>query len=468
MQEYTERLGSAPLGKLLIALSLPGIASTITTSLYNIVDTIWVGRLGHEAIAALTIVFPYQILFYAIGGGTGIGISALVSRRFGEGKADQANGVAGQIFFLSALWGLLFIMVAVLFADDILPLMGATPDILEYSKIYLTITSYGAPLMIVALLMSSLYRGSGDAMKPMVIMIFATVVNIVLDPLMILGLGPFPEMGVRGAAWATFIAQACGALLGLGFLFAGKTAFRIKFAHMLPDWPIIREIYRVGAPTAVFQITESLVFLLLNTVISSFESVAIASMGIVIRVSDFAYMPIMGVSHGILPIIGFCFGAKNYKRLWRAVKLAIGGISALLLVISVLIEIFAPQIIGIFSKEPELLATALTAMRISMISMVLVGVSVLVTTAFQGLSRGTTALALSLIRQFAIFLPLLYLCRWLWGLTGVWISWPITDTLNAVVSFVFIFREYRMHKRRGYLDPDFPKTGIDRPALTGV
>lgn len=453
MQKYTERLGTAPLGRLLIALSLPGIASTITTSLYNIVDTIWVGRLGHEAIAALTIIFPYQILFYAIGGGTGIGISALVSRRFGESNIDATNRVAGQLFFLSAFWGLLFMLVAVLFADRILPLMGATPDIIEYSKQYFVITSYGAPLIILGMVMSSLIRGSGDAVKPMIIMVTGTVVNIILDPLMILGLGPFPEMGVRGAAWATFIAQCFAAGLALFYFFAHKTSFHFKFAHLRPDWSIIRDIYHVGAPTAVFQVMESLVFFLLNTIVAAFGSVPIAALGIVIRVSDFAYMPIMGVSHGLLPIIGFCFGAVNYKRLWQAFKQATVGISVLLLVITVLIEIFCPQLIGIFSKEPALLSTAVIAMRISMISMTLIGFNILVTTTFQGLSRGTTALFLSLIKQFIVFVPLLYLCRYLWGLNGVWISWPIADTLSTAVSFAFIYREYRIHRRKGYLNP---------------
>jgi len=451
MQKHTERLGTAPLGRLLIALSLPGVVSSITTTLYNIVDTIWVGRLGHEAIAALTIIFPYQILFYAIGGGTGIGISALVSRRFGERNVDAANRVAGQIFFISAFWGFFFMMVAVFFADDILPLIGATPDIMEYSKQYLVIISYGAPVMILAMLMSSLFRGSGDAVKPMIIMITGTVINIILDPFMILGIGPFPEMGVRGAAWATFIAQASGASLGLLFLFAGKTSFHIIVAHIRPVWSIIRDIYHVGAPTAVFQVTESVVFFLMNTVIASFGSVAIAALGLVIRVYDLAFMPIMGVSQGLLPIIGFCFGAGNFRRLWQATQKAIGGISLLLLVLTIVIEIFTPQIIGIFSKEPELLSIAITAMRISMITMVLIGMEMLITTVFQGLSQGVTALVLSLIRQFAVFLPLLYLCRWLWGLNGVWISWPISDTLNGVISYIFVYREYRRQKKAGLL-----------------
>jgi Na+-driven multidrug efflux pump len=159
----------------------------------------------------------------------------------------------------------------------------------------------------------------------------------------------------------------------------------------------------------------------------------------------------MGVSHGLLPIIGFCFGARNYKRLWQALKQATAGISVLLLLITILIEIFTPQIIGIFSKESALLSIAITAMRISMISMTLIGFNILVTTTFQGLSRGTTALVLSLVKQFVVFIPLLYLCRYLWGLNGVWISWPIADTLSAAVSFGFIYREYRIHQRKGYL-----------------
>jgi putative MATE family efflux protein len=445
MQDYTKRLGEAPLGRLLIALSLPGIISTITTSLYNIVNTLWVTRIGYEAIAALTISFPYQIFFYAIGGGTGIGISALVSRRFGEKNVDAPNQVAGQIFFLSAFWGLLFMLVPMFFADRLLPLMGATPDIMEYSRIYFVITSYGAPLIILALVMSSLIRGSGDAVKPMVIMITGTVVNIILDPFLIFGIGPFPEMGVSGAAWGTFIAQACAAGLGLFYFFAHKTAYHIKARHIIPNWPIIKDVYRVGAPTAFFQFMESIVFLLLNTIISSFGSVALAALGIVMRISDLAYMPIMGVSHGLLPVIGYCFGAGNFKRLWEAVKKATWGVTVLLLAITIVIEIFTPQIVGIFAQDPALLDIAVMAMRISMISMVLIGFNVLVTTTLQGLSKGMTALVLSLIKQFIVFIPLLYLCRYLWDLTGVWISWPIADTISTAVAFVFIYREYKKH-----------------------
>jgi putative MATE family efflux protein len=449
MKEYTERLGSAPLGKLLIALSLPGIVSSVTTTLYNVVDTFWVAQLGHQAIAALTIVFPYQIVMYAIGGGTGIGVSALVSRRFGERNIEETNRVAGQILFISAFWGLLFILAASFFAGDIVRLIGATPDIIEYARQYLLIVSFGAPLVIFSMIFSSLVRGSGDAVKPMIIMIAGTIINIILDPLMILGIGPVPEMGVKGAALATVIAQGGGVLLCFYYFFRQKTAFHVKFTQLRPDMRIIKDVYRVGAPASILQITESFAFMLFNTVLSTFGSMAIAAAGIAFRISDFAFMPVLGVSHGLLPIVGFCYGERNFKRLWRSVKLASLGIVALLLVITALIEIFAPQIVSIFSKDTALIPVTVPAMRIMLCSMPLIGPSIMFVTAFQGLNKGKTALALSLIRQFIVFVPLMYLFRYLFGMYGAWWSLPVSDTLGIAVSLGFILGEYRLYKKSG-------------------
>ncbi len=450
MQEYTERLGSAPLGRLLLKLSLPSIAGMITMSLYNIVDTFWVARLGHEAIAALTIVFPYQILFIAAGVGTGVGIGALVSRRFGENNIEATNHVAGQIFFLSVFWGVLFMVAGVFFSKSILTAFGATPDIMEYGTQYLVIISYGAPLIIFVLVVSSLIRGSGDAVKPMIIMIAASVINIILDPVLIIGLGPFPEMGIRGAALATIIAQSIGAVLALYYFLAHKTSYRIRVSHLLPNMPILRDIYRVGAPSSIMELTESLAFILFNRVVSTYGSIAIAAVGLAIRISDFAFMPIIGVSNGLLPIVGFSFGVKNFKRLWRAVKLASVGIALFLTVATVFIEIFTPQLISIFNDDVELLEVAVPSMRILLSTMLFIGPNIMFVTAFQGLSRGTMALILSLVRQFILFVPLLYLFSHLFGMYGVWYSLPASDTLGFLVAYGFIYVEYRRQKKSGY------------------
>ena len=447
MQEYTERLGYAPLGNLLLRLSLPSIAATVTLSLYNIVDTFWVAKLGHGAIAALTIVFPYQILFVAMGIGSGIGVAALVSRRFGEKNPEDTNRVAGQIFFLAAFWGFLFMTAAALFTEGILTTFGATPDIIGYGIQYLGIVAFGAPQIIFAMLASSLIRGSGDAVKPMIIMITASVVNIILDPLMILGLGPFPEMGVSGAALATVIAQSFGAAIALYFLLARRTAYRIKIASLKPNISILKDIYRVGAPSTILQVTESLSFILFNTVVSSFGSVSIAAVGLVVRIADLAFMPVFGLSDGLLPIVGFNFGAGYLKRLWKAVKLASVSIMTLLGIGTLFIEFFAPQIVGIFSSDAELLAVTVPAIRIMLAAMLLMGPSVMFITTFQGLSNGTMALVLSLVRQFIFFIPLLYLLRYLLGLNGVWLSLPASDVLSFSVAFLVIYRQYRKHRR---------------------
>ncbi len=451
MKEYTERLGYAPLGRLLLRLSLPGIASTVTASLYNIVDTFWVAKLGHEAIAALTIVFPYQILFIATSVGTGIGITALVSRRFGERNLEATHHVAGQVFFLSVGIGLIFLLAAVFLSEEILVAFGATPDIMDYADQYLVIISYGAPMIIFAMITSQLIRGSGDAVKPMIIMVAASVLNIILDPLMILGIGPFPEMGIAGAAWATVIAQSFGAALALFYLLANRTAYKIKLKHLPPDLSVLKDIYRVGAPSMILEVTESLAFILFNVVVSSFGSIAIAAVGLVIRISDLAFMPIIGVSNGLLPIIGYNFGAKLFKRLWKATLIASLGIAALLAVATMFIEIFAPQIIGIFSSDPELIETTLPAIRILLCTMLFIGPSIMFITVFQGLSKGTMALVLSLMRQFLLFIPLLYLFRYIWGLYGVWWSLPVSDVLSFALTYLIVYREYRKHKKAGYL-----------------
>jgi putative MATE family efflux protein len=450
MEEYTERLGDAPLGRLLLKLSVPGIVSAVSVGLYNIVDTFWVARLGHEAIAALTIVYPYQILVDAVGISTGIGITSLVSRRFGEKDLEATNHIAGQIFSLGILLGLIFTMAALFFSEEILTAFGATPDIIEYGNQYLVITSYGAPMLVFAIAASQLIRGSGDAVKPMIIMVSASTINIILDPLMILGIGPFPEMGIRGAALATVISQSLGAAISLIFLQAHRTAFRLKLKNLIPDLSILRDIYRVGAPTMILQVTESLTFVLHNVIVSGFGSLSIAALGLAMRIIDLAFMPIVGVSNGLLPIIGYNFGARLFRRLWKAARLASAAIIVLLAVATIFIELLAVQIIGIFTSDPEYIRITIPAMRIMLSGLTFIGAMMMFITVFQGLGRGTMALVLSLIRQFIIFVPLLFLFRHLFGLYGVWWVLPTTDVLSFAVTFFVIYREYLKHKKAGY------------------
>lgn len=407
--------------------------------------------MGHEAIAALTIVLPYQMIFHAIGMGTRIGITALVSCRFGEGDIEATNRAAGQVFFISIFWGVLSMLAAIFFSDTILPALGATPDIMDPATSYMINISFGASQIIFVVVAGSLIRGSGDAFKPMIMMIAASVINIVLDPFMILGVGPFPELGVRGAALATAISQSIGAAIGLYYLFARKTSFNITVRSLLSDFSIIKDIYRVGAPAAILEITQSVSFILFNKVLSGFGSLAIAGVVLPFRVSDLTFVPIMGASNALLPIVGFSFGARNFKRLWEAVKIASKGIMILLAVATVLVEIFAPQILGIFTKDQRILELAIPAMRIMLCPIIFIGPTLMFITVFQGLSRGTMALVLSLLRQFILFIPAIYLMSHFFGLYGLLWALPLSDFLSFGLTFTFTYREYRKH-RKHYLE----------------
>jgi putative MATE family efflux protein len=421
----------------------------ITLTLYNLVDTFWVSKLGHQAIAALTIVLPYHVLIIAIGVGIGAGIGALTSRRFGERNIESTNHAAGQVFSLAVFYGVIFIVAAAYFSEPILTMIGATPDIMDFATQYMVILGFGTPFMFFLLMGGSLLRGSGDAVRPMIFTIIAQVANIILDPLLIFGLGPFPEMGIRGAALGTVIGQLIGAGLIFFYIISGKSAYQIKLAHLKPSLSIQRDIYRVGFPSMIILITESICFALFNIILSVFGSLALAAIGITIRISDLAFMPIFGVSQGLLPIIGFNFGARLWNRLWRAVKLASGGLAVFMGVALLILEIFAPNLIGIFSDDPELIAIAAPAMRIVLSTLVIVGPTLLFVTTFQGLSKGKEALILSLIRQFVFFVPLLFILPRFWGMTGMWLALPVSDILGFVIASLWLVREYRVQQRSG-------------------
>ena len=425
------------------------MASMITLTLYNLVDTFWVSKLGYQAIAALTIILPFHVLIIAIGVGTGVGIGALTSRRFGERNIEATNHAAGQVFSLAVFFGIIFLIAAAFFSKPILTTIGATPDIMDFATQYLVVLGFGTPFMFFLLMGSSLLRGSGDAVRPMVFTIIAQVANIILDPLLIFGLGPFPEMGIRGAALGTVLGQLLGAGLILFYIVSGKSAYQIKPEHLRPNLSILRDIYRVGFPSMILLVTESVCFAIFNSVLSAFGSLALAAIGITIRISDLAFMPIFGVSQGLLPIVGFNFGARLWNRLWRAVKLTSGGLALLMGIALIFLEVFAPNLIGIFSDDPELIATAVPAMRIVLSTLVIVGPTILFVTAFQGLSKGKEALVLSLIRQFIFFVPLLFLLPRILGMTGMWLSLPVSDTLGFVVSGLWLLREYKIQQRSG-------------------
>jgi putative MATE family efflux protein len=449
LQETTARLGTERLTRLFPRLSAPSMISMLAMSLYMLVDTLWLGRVGYEAIAAITITFPFYIVIFAIGLGSGIGANALASRRFGERDVEATNQVAGQVFPLTAIFGIIFIIPSVFLARPLATSLGAPPEIIGPAAEYLFYFGWGIPFLLFRLMSRNVFHASGETIKPMIFYVVGAVANAVLDPFFIFGWGPFPEMGVGGAALATTISGGLAAAIGCYYLLGNKSVYRLKLRHFRPDFSIIVQIYRVGLPETLMDVTEAAVFLVFNQVMAGFGSVALAAVGIAFRVADVAFIPIVGLAHALLPIVGFCFGARLWGRLWAAVRHGTLVSVVVLAVVTVLLEIFAPQVVAVFNNSPELVAIAVPGMRIFLSALVLIGPAIMFIITFQGLSKGWTAICLSLVRQLALLLPAVLILPGFIGLNGVWLALPISDIGGAIVAGLWLYREYRMQKRSG-------------------
>jgi len=452
LHETTARLGTERLSKLLFRLSAPSIASMVTISLYHLVDTFWLGRLSYQAIAAVTITFPFYIAVVAIGVGTGVGANALASRRFGERNIEATNQVAGQIFPLTAVFGVVFIIASVFFARPVATLLGATPDIVTMAVDYLVFLGWGMPFILFQSMTRNVFHAAGDAVKPMIFTIVGAVLNAILDPFFIFGWGPFPEMSVGGAGLATTISGGIAAALSFYYLVGGRSVYRLKLNHLKPNLSVVAQIYRVGLPSILMELTETIIFIIFNRIVAGFGSITLAALGIAIRIADLAFMPIIGVAHGLLPIVGFCLGARLWERLWSVVRLASLSLVALLGVATIFLEIFTPQVIAIFNNDLELLAIAVPGMRIFISTLILIGPAIMFITTFQGLSKGWTATVLSLVRELVFFIPAVLILPRYMGLNGVWLSMPIADICGTSIAGFWLYREYRLQKRSGIWD----------------
>ncbi len=449
LNKSTARLGTEPLRKLLFRLSAPSMVSMIAMSLYFLADTFWLGRLSYQAIAAVTIIWPFYIVVFAVGYGSGVGANALASRRFGEGNVEATNRVAGQAFPLSVFFGVIFLVASLVFSRQIASLLGATPEIIDLTVRYLSFFGWGIPFIVFRVITRNIFQAAGDAMKPMIFTVVGSLVNAALDPFLIFGWGPFPEMGIGGAGLATTISGVVACTLSCYFLLRKQSLYRVRPRHLKPDFTIIAQIYRVGLPSMLMDMTEAGIFLVLNRIVAGFGSLALAALGIAASIADLAFIPVVGVAHALLPIVGFCFGARLWERMWAAVRQGALIVAGLLGAASVLLAILAPRVIAIFNDTPELLAIAVPGMRIFISALFLIGPTIMFIITFQGLSKGWTATALSLVRQLAFLLPALLILPRFLGLTGVWMSLPISDVGGAIVAGLWLYREYRLQKNSG-------------------
>ncbi len=444
----SERLGSAPLGPLMIKLSIPGMFGMIVMSIHNIVNTLWVTGLpdGTEAIAALTVMFPVQMVVSSVGMGIAMGLTSLVSRRLGEGRRDAVLRGAGNAIVLGAGFGVLFMILSLSAAHPLVRAFGATPELIELSAEYLARVSLAFPLFMVGLSLDGLYRGGGNVTVPMYLTGLSAVTNATLAPLLIYGVGPFPRWELNGAGVATAVAQVLTATTSLWYLRSGRSGFHLRRSDLKLDVEVIRDIAVVGVPAMAMNALRSITALVFNWVLGGFGAAAIAGHGLALRVMMLAVSCLGGGVHqALMPIVGYTFGSRDYRRMWSAYRLAAIWTSAGGLIIGGIICVFARQILAPLAREAELLDLATLALQLKLCTLFLVEPQMMAMFALEGMGFGGRAMMLNMSRDVILVLPALLVLPRIFGILGAYGAQAVADVLSMFVTFWIMSRVYRQY-----------------------
>ncbi len=437
----TSFLGTEPVGRLLLKLSLPAMLGMGVQASYNIVDAFFIGRgVGPMGLAGTAVAFPLQLFVMGVATMGGVGAASLVSRSLGAGDPERADRALGTLVTISLTAGTVAVLLGWLFLPSLLLLLGATREIMPFARAYTGIILFGIPLQVLGVGLNNVVRAEGNARTAMVTMFISALANMVLDPVFIFGFG----WGIAGAAWATVISQGLVVVwLGI-YVFSGKSALKLQAAHLLPRADIIKEILSVGA-SEFSRLTASsfIVAVVIHSMARFGSPVAVAAYGVVSRVLSLSFMPIFGIAQGLQPILGYNYGARLYGRAHRAIRLSVLAATVLSTLGFLLLQLFPGPIFSAFTLDAGLRFLGARSIRFMTLGFFFIGFQVIGAGLFQALGKAAPALFLSLSRQVFLFLPLILLLPRFWGLMGVWLSFPFADVLSALVTFAFFSRQMR-------------------------
>ena len=429
-------LAKERVGRLLFKLSMPSIVGMMVQALYNIVDTIFVGKgIGTVGIGAIAVVFPMQMLIMALSQTVGVGGASRISRRMGAGDSKGVAITYGNMVILAEILGVIVLILGLVFMVPLLRLFGATEEILPYAMEYFQIIFFAVPVLTLAIVNSAAARAEGNAKVAMLTMLSGSVLNIILDPIFIFSL----DMGIRGAALATLISMSTTSCFLLIYFVSGRSEIPVGFGYLRLKADIIREIFAVGsssfAMAGAMSFTMALVY---NTLRSLGGTVEIAAFGIIHRVFSFIFMPVMGLTQGMQPVVGFNYGAGQFHRVRRGIKLT--GMSATVISTTgfLVMVLFPEAIIGTFTSDPDLLRVGKEALVYCIFGMPLAGLQIIGGGLFQALGKSIHALILTLSRQVLILIPLMLTLPHLLGVKGVWLSFPAADSFSFFLTMFFV------------------------------
>ena len=410
------KMGVMPVPKLLISMSLPMIISMLVQALYNIVDSIFVAQLNEQALTAVSLAFPVQNLMIAVAAGTGVGINALLSKSLGEKKHEQANAIARNGIFLALLSCMVFAILGLIGSRLFFQVQTTDELIVEYGAQYMSVVTIASLGVFMQITFERLLQSTGKTIFNMVTQGTGAIINIILDPILIFGWFGFPKMGVTGAAVATVIGQWIAALLGIVFNHKFNREINASMKGFKPCKKTIGAVYKIGVPSIIMQSINSVTTFAMNNILLMFNSTAATVFGVYFKLQSFVFMPVFGLTNGMIPIVAYNYGARNKKRIKDTLKLSIGIAVGIMLVGVIIFQTAPTTLLRMFDASELMIEIGVPALRIISLSFIFAGYSIICSAVFQALGNGVYSLIISVARQIVVIIPVAFIFAKLFGL----------------------------------------------------
>ena len=435
-------MGTMKVPRLLFSTSLPIIISMIVQAMYNIVDSIFVAVYDPVAgTGAMTAAFPVQSLMIAVSVGLAVGTNALLSRSLGEKNFDKANVIAGHGFFLNICGYLLFLIFGLFLTGPfVASQVNASSLTYTYGVEYISIISVFSLGVFIQVVTERLLQATGKSFFSMLTQAGGAIANIILDPIFIFGFGPIPEMGVAGAAIATVIGQFFAAALGIFLNIKFNKEITIKLKSLIPKWELVKEILEISIPAVFMQAIGSVMTYSMNKILIGFSEDAMNVFGLYFKLQSFVFMPVFGLTNGMVPIVSYNYGAKYRERVFETMKLSFVASICYMTLGFIAFQIIPAELLGIFNATTSMLEVGVPALRIISISFILASIGIICSSGCQALGKSVYSLIISIGRQLVVLIP----CAFLLALTGqvnnVWWAFPIAEGVSLILAVLFLIR----------------------------
>lgn len=431
-----------PVRRLLLNMAWPMMLSMLIQALYNLVDSMFVAQLSSDGFVALALVYPIQTLMIAVCVGTGVGFNALLARRLGEGRPDEANRVVANGYFVYLVCWVVFLVLGVGLAPVFMGLFApGQPQVIDYGIQYLSIVTGASVGICMQFAGERTLQATGNTVGPMVIQGIGTVINLILDPLLIFGIGPFPRMEVAGAALATVLGQVVGMVVGLCMV-RRSSIVRLSFRGFRPDSAIIRTMFRVGVPAILVQALATVMNLGMNLILPLFTASGVFILGAYFKLQSFLFMPVNGLNNALIPIVSFNYGARQRSRITGVIHFALVLSAAIMAVGTVVFLAIPGPLLRLFDADAAVLAEGISALRLIALSFVCAGVSVILCAALQALGAANSSLVVSLLRQLVLLFPLALLLGALRP-SLVWLAFLLSEGAACLTALLLYRRTAR-------------------------